>query len=283
LGGAPFNFAVHAARLGHEVRFLGAVGVDERGNQALEMAEQLGLTTSFIRQVPGQPTGVASVTVEQGQPLFQIHRPAAYDFLHLSSGDFELITAFHADWICYGTLYQERPESRVLVTSLIESTPGLRRFYDVNLRANCYTPGLIHTLMQEADVVKLNESEVATIQRLFGTSLNSLRSFCSYYSHQYGWDAVCVSLGARGCVLYSDGKYDELPAYPVTVADAVGAGDAFAAAFLHGLSQGWPNSRIGDFANRVGALVASQRGGTPEWTMSEVNKLSAVQALEGYV
>ena len=53
--------------------------------------------------------------------------------------------------------------------------------------------------------------------------------------------------------------------------DTVGAGDAFAAAFLHGLGAGWPTPKVADFANRVGALVASRRGAIPDWTIAEAN------------
>jgi fructokinase len=56
----------------------------------------------------------------------------------------------------------------------------------------------------------------------------------------------------------------------VKVADTVGAGDAFAAALVHGIQLGWPPREVADFANRLGALVASRRGGTPAWTLEEL-------------
>jgi fructokinase len=56
----------------------------------------------------------------------------------------------------------------------------------------------------------------------------------------------------------------------VSVADSVGAGDAFAAAFMHGIASSWPAARIAEFSNRVGALVASSRGAVPDWTIEEV-------------
>jgi len=55
----------------------------------------------------------------------------------------------------------------------------------------------------------------------------------------------------------------------VKVADTVGAGDAFSAAFVHGIGQGWDAAVTGRFANAVGALVASRPGATPEWHMDE--------------
>ena len=66
----------------------------------------------------------------------------------------------------------------------------------------------------------------------------------------------------------------EVPGYRVQVADTVGAGDAFSAAFLHGLNAGWPAAQIGDFANRLGALVASRPGGAAPWSLEEIEALS---------
>jgi fructokinase len=70
------------------------------------------------------------------------------------------------------------------------------------------------------------------------------------------------------------GQYLESPGYSVEIVDTVGAGDAFAAAFVHGCGQQWPAARIADFANRVGALVACRRGAIPEWTISDVEALN---------
>lgn len=57
------------------------------------------------------------------------------------------------------------------------------------------------------------------------------------------------------------------------VVDTVGAGDAFAATFMHGLSEGWPLRQIAKFANRVGAIVTSRHGAIPDWTVQEAVKL----------
>src|ERR1039457_911062 len=79
LGGAPFNFAVHAQRLGHRAIFLRGVGDDERGRAAGGRAAALGLTTEFVQVAAGQPTGSVSVRLDaEGKPDFTIHRPAGY-------------------------------------------------------------------------------------------------------------------------------------------------------------------------------------------------------------
>src|SRR5215831_7591416 len=67
----------------------------------------------------------------------------------------------------------------------------------------------------------------------------------------------------QGCVLAVGDEYAEARGYKVQVVDTVGAGDAFAAAFMHGWNAGWAARDIADFANRVGALVASRAGAIP--------------------
>src|SRR5947208_941761 len=75
LGGAPFNLAVHARRLGHKVVFVSAVGDDDLGRAALAEARALGLDTDFIATVDGVPTGTVTVALDPaGQPTFTIHR-----------------------------------------------------------------------------------------------------------------------------------------------------------------------------------------------------------------
>jgi fructokinase len=76
-------------------------------------------------------------------------------------------------------------------------------------------------------------------------------------------------LGERGCAILAGGDYLVAAGYPVDVADTVGAGDAFAAASLNGLSRRWAIKEIATFANRVGAIVASRAGAIPNWSVAE--------------
>ena len=64
LGGAPFNFAVHAARLGHDVLFLSAVGNDERGGRALDAVSRTGVRAELIARTAAAPTGTVRVSVD---------------------------------------------------------------------------------------------------------------------------------------------------------------------------------------------------------------------------
>jgi fructokinase len=236
LGGAPFNFAVNAHRLGHQVLFVSAVGNDERGSRALARMQELGLATGFVKRVD-HPTGTVSVAFRQGEPQYTIHRPAAYDFVEFDPR----LVEFHPDWIYFGTLLHTPA-----IEDLLEAIPA-RRFYDVNLRPDSWTPSLVRTLLAQATVVKLNESELA----LISLSLADL---------ERGHEAFAVTRGSRGCLVFAHGKCAEHGGFPVEAVDPVGAGDAFAAAFLHGLVANWPAEKIAEFANRAGAAAASRPG-----------------------
>ncbi len=270
LGGAVFNLAAHARRLGHEVFFLSAVGEDERGRRALDRMGQLDLSARFVRRVPDQATGIVTVQLDDaGQPDFTIHRPAAYDFAELTEQELDELAAWRPDWLCFGTLHQMHPQARRLTQRLIQALEGARRFYDVNLRKRNYTPELVLQLLRLAQVVKLNQEEAQQIQQMLGRPCRPLRDFAAQFADEFGWQAVAITRGAEGCALWVRGAWTESPGYRVRVVDTVGSGDAFAAAFLHGLGAGWPPERIADFANRVGALVAARAGAVPEFTLEE--------------
>jgi fructokinase len=270
LGGATFNFSAHLRKLGHNVSFISAVGADLRGQKILENMAQLGLSPGYVSIDAQHATGIVTVTLDgAGQPSFVLHRPAAYDFPQLTETQFARLLSHSTDWIYFGTLHQMSPVAKALTATLLERIPKARRFYDVNLRLNSYTPSLVRGLMAHATVVKLNDAEVAEISQMFGRPCDSLEEFCRSYTQMFGWEAVCITRGSKGCVLLLGGQYWEANGYLVDVIDTVGAGDAFAAAFLHGLGNGWPAPQIADFANRVGALIASRSGAIPPWTVEE--------------
>jgi fructokinase len=274
LGGATFNFSVNARRLGQEVTFVSAVGDDERGRAARLCAASLGLDPDFIQVVPGTPTGWVSVGLDSlGHPDFTIHRPAAYDRVVLDAPELAGLAAWNPDWIYYGTLHQMEPASRAATRKLLEALPGARKFYDVNLRRDSYTPELVLQLLSEADAVKLNDDEVAAVEAMAGSSGPGLQQFTGDWSRRMGWRAVAVTRGKDGCAVRIGEDYAEVGGHPIQVVDTVGAGDAFAAAFLYGLSQNWGAARTADFANRLGAVVASRAGGLPEWSTGDLWKL----------
>jgi fructokinase len=274
LGGAPFNFAWHAHNLGHQVCFVSAVGNDQRGNRVLERMAASSLTTRFIRQTADHPTGTVTVAMDSsGLPQYKIHRPAAYDFPALSPRNFDVLLTPEPNWIYFGTLQQMSPSAHDLTIKLLTAVPAARRFYDVNLRADSFTPELVRTLARHAHVLKLNEQELPALRDIGGIQADSREQFCRNCLQVFHLDAVCLTLGPQGCALLLNNEYLESPGFHVQVADTIGAGDAFSAALVHGMNAGWPVAQISDFANRVGALVASRPGGTPQWTVTEAMAL----------
>ena len=279
LGGATFNFSANLKRLGHTVDFVSAVGADERGRCVLDRMKEMGLSQRFVRVLAEYPTGTVTVTLKQdGQPSFVLHRPAAYDFPQLDEADFQELAAQNPDWVYFGTLLMMSPEAHRVTMKLLDHLPRAHRLYDINLRAGSYTPSLVRELMSRAALVKLNDEEVREIDAMFGRQHSALEEFCRDYTLLFGWEGVCVTRGVKGCAALIRSEYVESGGYVVEVADAVGAGDAFAAAFLHGLDSGWPLRRVADFANRVGALVASRPGALPPWTAEEALALKVKSA-----
>ena len=82
LGGAPANFAYHAAALGASAGVVSRVGRDEAGRELVQRLNDLGLDTATIEEDPTAPTGTVSVGLgADGQPCYQIHEPVAWDHL----------------------------------------------------------------------------------------------------------------------------------------------------------------------------------------------------------
>ena len=273
LGGAPFNFGVHARRLGHTVTFISALGSDDLGKQAAGMIAALQLDTCLLQTTARFPTGTAQVQLGHGgRTQFTILRPAAYDAVEISDLDLELLRGSGPRWFYYGTLFASTINGKEVLHRLLGATSGAVKFYDLNLRPGSDSPGLVNDLLRHADVVKLNEEELRRVHEFTGLP-SEVEAFCCKGIERYGWRAVGVTLGERGCAILANGQYVEAAGHTVDVVDTVGAGDAFAAAFMHGLSMNWPAAQIASFANRVGALVASRHGAIPDWTTEEAVKL----------
>lgn len=274
LGGAPFNFAAQAARLGHRTALLSAVADDERGRRALAEARRLKVETELIQTVETPPTGYVTVTVDEGgQPDYVIHRPAAYDCVELAETAAQALKKNPPEWIYFGTLLQTDAAARATTLRLLDAAGKTRRLYDVNLRKDSYSRELLADLLPLATVLKINAGEAAEVRRLFGEPQSDSETFAREYAARYGYEGVCVTLGAGGCYLLWNGREVRSASYPVTVRDAVGAGDAFAAAFVHGVLSGWRIEETADFANRVGSLIASRSGAVPVWSVAEAMAL----------
>lgn len=275
LGGAPLNFSVAAQKLGHQVALVTAVGDDRRGRRALDSMRAFGLSADFVQVLAGKNTGTAQVTMDDaGNASYFIERPAAFDPIQLDNARLSAIQALRPAWLYFGTLAQTNPASEEMLHRILGRLPGVQCFYDMNLREGHWNLPLVERLSGLASIVKLNETEAETLFRLtHAGEAFSLEQFCRSWSSTYGVENLCVTLGSEGCAIFMDNRLVRFAGFKVTVADTVGAGDAFAAAFLHGYGLRWPMAGIASFANGLGALVASRPGATPAWTLDECRQL----------
>jgi fructokinase len=269
LGGAPLNVAVHLKRLGHNPLLVSAVGADALGEKAKQAITALGLDTRLLQSTDQHPTGSATVRFDaEGDTSFAIERPAAYDAVALSDATLGGIGSWDPAWIYYGTLFPSSAQPRSVLHRLLNAVPNAARFYDLNLRPGFESPALVDELLRLADVVKVNERELQFLHEHLHLP-DEPEGFCRVGAERYAWRAACVTLGARGCVLRLGGAELAAAGFQVDVADPVGAGDAFAAALIHGIASDWPVASITRFANHAGAQVAATPGAIPDWSTEE--------------
>ena len=267
LGGAPFNLAAHAARLGFASYFISALGKDAAGDEALARAEALGVDMTYTRRHPRWPTGIVDVTLDDpAHPSYHLRRPAAWEEPEISDCQAAELRALRPAWLVCGTLQQTSPMARQALLAL----SGIPLFYDVNLRPGFEDPATVDALLRAAAIVKCNGAELAWLAReltLHGDPAEALL-------RRYPLTALCITLGADGCRIHANGEavFERPPV--VSAIDAVGAGDAFSAALLHGFTRQWPLRRTARFANALGSLVASRRGAIPDWTREELLPLN---------
>ena len=268
LGGAPFNVVATLRRLGHRAALVSAVGDDQLGRRALIGVEALGVEATFVSVAFDLPTGTVAVTPDRlGGHRFTIGSPAAYE----SIGDGDALVARLAAWapdaLVFGTLAQRFAGVRELTHRVATETRPVHRLYDVNLREDCWTPDLVVDLLTDATIVKLNASEAEVLADLLETTPASLAATLA--SH-HGIETVCITRGADGATLWSDGRERSVAGIAIDVVDTVGAGDAFAAGLLDGLLRREPSDVTLASANRLGALVASRPGALPSWRPDEL-------------
>lgn len=275
LGGAPLNFAVTMLRLGQPVALLTAVGDDERGRRALEYIRAHGLPTDWVQTVSGARTGTAIVTTDSsGNATYNIQRPAAFDSLRFDDVLLQRINALAPPWFYFGTLAQSMPGNIWIGEAIRRRFPEMKCFYDANLRDGHWNLALVQQLSAHAAIMQLNEAEARTLHsELSPLEPFSLERFCEEWRERYDIGILCVTRGREGCAVSSSSGFLTFNGFPVDVVDTVGAGDAFAAAFLHGIISRWSLNKTASFANALGAVVAARTGATPDWTFKDVNQV----------
>ena len=264
-GGAPANFACHAALLGARVAMLSAVGCDARGTEALSILAGFGIDTAPVRSLPSAPTGTVGVSVDSaGKPAFDVHTDTAWDQLAWSAPLGESLS--RVDAVYFGTLGQRGATSRATIRRVLDEARarGILRVLDINLRPPFYNRELLRDSVALASVLKLSDEELPVVAAACGVepglapaaTLYALRS-------RLFLDCIVLTRGAEGALLVSETGTTEQPGIPTAVVDTVGAGDSFTAAFVLGLLRSEPHAAILRHACETASSVCAHAGAVP--------------------
>lgn len=262
LGGTTANFTLHAHGLGAEARLISRVGEDALGQEVLDLFRERGVPTDTIQIDSQAATGTVDVLVNaDGQPSYRVAENIAWDFIAIDEAARSAVAT--ADALCFGTLAQRSPRSRATILELLISAPKrCFRVFDVNRRVPYWSDEVFLESLALADVVKLNDEELAVISPMLNLPADE-RAAITILAERYRLKLVALTRGSRGSLLFANGEWAEYPSISVNVKDTVGAGDSFAAALVIGFLAGWPLERIGEHASAVAAYVCTQAGATP--------------------
>lgn len=265
-GGAPANFACHAALHGARVALLSAVGDDPRGREATAILRRFGLDPSLVQTIAEAPTGTVGVSVDAaGKPTFEIHAGSAWDRIAWTPALETHLAG--VDAIYFGTLGQRDPVSRATIRRAlaVATSLGRLRVLDVNLRRPFFDAALIRESVAEATVLKLSDDELDAVLAACGVPPGpdptaSLRALLV----RHRLDLVALTRGAAGALLVSATEVIDQPGIPTLVRDTVGAGDSFTAALVVGLLRGEPLNTLARVACETAAAVCAHAGALPE-------------------
>jgi len=282
LGGAPANFAYMAGLLGDRGVVASRIGSDALGTELCDALTKLGLGTSFLQADLEHPTGTVKVEIDRdGQPSYEITESVAWDFLEYNHEWQSL--ARQADAICFGSLAQRSPKSRETIRAFLKAArPDAARIFDVNLRQEFYSANVIAESAKLADIIKLNDRELPRVMQLLGLAYDDEKSSAQRLLRATGVKLVCVTRGLQGSLVADANGSNERLGLSVQVADAVGAGDAFAAALVHHFLRGSPLAVMNEAANRMGAWVVGHVGATPPADDEVLNKVRAAKRSTPY-
>jgi fructokinase len=259
LGGAPFNVAWNLHGLGQDPLFVGAVGDDEPGAEIGRIMADWGMDRSGLQVDPAHPTGRVQISLEGGEPRYEIVPDQAYDHIRATPA-LQALRGREGDILYHGSLALRSPESRATLGAMRERLGG-RVFLDVNLRDPWWDAGAVQAMLAAATWAKLNQDE---LHALAPGEYDSLQHRASDLLERFGLAAVIVTCAAEGAlVVAADGTAISRPAPAVEgLVDTVGAGDAFSAVTLTGLLNGWSWEVSLDRAAAFAARVCTLRGAT---------------------
>ena len=261
LGGAPANFAYHAAQFGLDTIAISALGEDKLAEETIEALNEHNLNYLMPR-VP-YPTGTVQVTLTgDGIPTYDIKENVAWDNIPLTDEMLEI--AKNARAVCFGSLAQRNVVSRENIHKFLDATPkDCVKIFDINLRQQFYTKEVIKESLKRCNILKINDEELVLIGRMFGYPGLDIENKCWLILGKYNLDMLVLTCGTNGSYVFTPGQMSFQETPKVEVADTVGAGDSFTGSFVGSILNGKPVPEAHKTAVQVSAFVCTQNGAMP--------------------
>lgn len=263
LGGAPANFAYHVSQFGLNGCAISAIGQDRLGTEIIEQLDSKGLN-HHIDVVP-YPTGTVQVEIDQaGIPQYDIKENVAWDNIPFTPALAEM--AQNTKAVCFGSLAQRSVVSRQTINKFIDAIPEANNpliVFDINLRQGFYSKETICASMRKCNILKINDEELVTVSRLFGYPGIDLQDKCWILLGKYDLKMLILTCGVNGSYVFTPGNVSFVETPKVDVADTVGAGDSFTAAFIASIIKGKSIKDAHHTAVDVSAYVCTQNGAMP--------------------
>ena len=276
IGGAPANFAYHVSQFGLDSRVVSAVGEDELGVEILKNFHEKKLNC-MIETVP-YPTGTVQVELDRnGVPCYDIREGVAWDNIPFTPALEGLARQTRA--VCFGSLAQRSVVSRETINRFLDVMPdgeGQYKIFDINLRQGFYTKEIICGSMRKCNILKINDEELVTISRMFGYPGIDLQDKCWILLAKYNLKMLILTCGVNGSYVFTPGEISFVETPKVEVADTVGAGDSFTAAFVASILKGLPIPEAHKLAVETSAFVCTQNGAMPVLPDSLKEKMNAL-------
>lgn len=275
LGGAPANFAYNVSQFGLNSRVVSAIGNDKLGAEIERDFSEKGLE-GIIEKV-AYPTGTVQVSLDDnGVPNYTIKENVAWDNIPFTTALKEL--AQHTCAVSYGSLAQRNIVSRETIHAFLDAMPkeGAYKIFDINLRQNFYTKDIICESLERCNVLKINDEELVAVSRLFGYPGIDLQDKCWILLAKYDLKMLILTCGVNGSYVFTPGHVSFVETPKVAVADTVGAGDSFTAAFVSAILRGLSVSEAHKLAVNVSAYVCTQNGAMPILPDNFITKLESL-------
>jgi sugar/nucleoside kinase (ribokinase family) len=253
LGSASAIFASGVAQLGHTVNFYSRVGDDDFGRFCLRALEERGIATGKIAVSGASRTGVTiSLSTPSDRALVTFLGAIAelsYDDLPKNALD----GSSHLHLTSYFLQHQLRPSFVRLFREARQR--GMTTSFDPNSDPSEAWTSEIWDVVREADIFLVNESEALALTGEASAEAAAAR---------LATEVPCpvIKLGSRGAIGVAGREIVKVPSFPISPLDTTGAGDSFAAGFVHAYLSGGDLESCLLTGNACGAMSALKAGGT---------------------